>query len=150
MPYTTPTTSDFVSNATTASKESVPGATFPVAPNRIYWFEFRMRVSVAATTTGLGLGVDVPASSVLEVQAHIPSVAAIGTDAVQEGSTATDDATLLATDTAIAAGTYATIGGFVTTSATAGSIDLRVDTDAAFAATIKKGAHAYYRDCGAA
>jgi len=148
MPFMPTTTSDFVSNATTASKENVPGLAFPVAANRIYWFRAQMRADVAATTTGLGLGVDFPAGTG-HYTATIPSVAAVGTDSVSEGTTATDDTTIQAADTAVAAGTPCWVEGFVYPTA-AGEVQIRVDTDAAAAATIKKGAFIQYRDCGAA
>lgn len=141
------TPTDFVSNTTTSSQESVPGAVFPVAAGRMYYYKFTVPYTVAATTTGLGLAASVPASpTFFTEQAHIPTIATMGTDAVAEGSSATNATTLLATDTAVAAGTMATLEGYVRPSVS-GSVQLLCDTDAAAAVTIKAGCLAYYRDC---
>lgn len=147
MPYMPATPTDFVSNATTSSKEDVPNASFPVAAGRMYYYKFTVPLTVAATTTGVGLGVNVPASpTFFTEEAHIPAIAAVGTDTVDEAASATADTTLLATDTAVAAGTLATVEGYVRASV-GGTVQLRIDTDAAFAATVKAGCLTYYRDC---
>lgn len=138
------TLSDFVSNATTASNESVPGAAFPVISGRTYWCRFQVPVTVAATTTGVELALDLPAAStVLGITSHIPS----STTAESMG-TGTDDSGRVNADTAVAAGTLGTVEGMFVAGAD-GSCQLRVDTDAAAAVTVKKGAFVEYRDLGA-
>lgn len=147
MPYMPPITADFVSNATTASNESVPGMSFPVSAARMYWFRMHVPMTVAATTTGVELAVDVPATpTFIAVNASVPSIAAVGTDNVQTG-TVTDDSGPIATDTAVAAGTYGWVEGFCKPSV-AGEIQLRIDTDAAAAVTVKAGAFVEFRDLG--
>lgn len=65
------TQNDFVSNATTASKENVTGATVPAPASRVIQFEFRGAFTVAATTTGVGFGVDIPDSYWSSVEANV-------------------------------------------------------------------------------
>ncbi len=142
MPIVGPITADFVSNATTASNESVTGMSFPVASGRMYKFRFHVLLTVAATTTGVELAVDTPALTIGAWGSHVPTTTTAITFA-----TGTDDAGGVNTDTAVAAGTFATVEGFARPSAD-GAIALRIDTDAAFAATVKAGSFIEYRDCG--
>lgn len=143
MPIMPAITSDFVSNATTASNESVTGMSFPVAAGRIYKFRFHVLLTVAATTTGVELMVDVPATTIFACNTVVPT-----TTTAAVSSTSTDDAGNVNTDTAVAAGTYAYVEGFVRPSA-AGEVALRIDTDAAAAATVKAGSYVEYRDLAA-
>lgn len=141
MPRMPALTTDFVSNATTSTNESVPGQAFPVSSGRTYSFRWMVPVSVAATTTGVELAVDLPAgSTVLGITSRIPN----STTAEQVG-TGTDDAGRVNTDTAVAAGTLGIIEGMFVAGAD-GSCQLRVDTDAAAAVTVKSGTHVEYRD----
>lgn len=142
MPIVGPLASDFVSNATTSTNESVPGMNFPVAAGHVYWFEFQVPVTVAATTTGIELAVDIPAVTWSAIDSSIMTTT---TDESQ--GTATDDAGRVFTDTAVAAGTKGVVSGFIKPSA-AGEVQLRIDTDAAAAATVKAGCFGTWRDCG--
>ena len=147
MPIVGPLAADFVSDATTATNQSVTGMNFPVAAGRVYYFEFNVALTVAATNTGVELAVDIPAATWSAINAQMPSIAAVGTDNVQAG-TVTDDVGPIATDTAVAAGTHGKIWGFVKPSA-AGEVQLRIDQDAAAAVTVKAGSFGTWRDCGA-
>lgn len=149
MTYLPATEADFVSNATTVSKESVTGATVPAPANRKIAFEFDGVFTVAATTTGVGFGIDIPSGSL--VGACRVQVATVGgTDAVWEGMLTADDTFNIPADIAATAGNLFRVHGVVTTGATEGSIQLRVDTDAAAAATVQKGVGRWYEDRGPA
>jgi hypothetical protein len=108
----------------------------------MYKFRFNVLLTVAATTTGVELAVDTPALTIGAWGSSIPTTTTTLTHA-----TGTDDAGGVNTDTAVAAGTFATVEGFARPSAD-GAIALRIDTDAAFAATVKAGSFVEYRDCG--
>lgn len=150
MTYMPSTTADFVSNATTSTKESVTGATVPCPASRVVEFEFRGVFTVAATTTGVGFGVDIPASATLVGACRVQVSTSAGTDAVWEGMLTADDTFNIPGDIAATAGNLFTVHGTVVNSTNAGEIQLRVDTDAAAAATIKKGVTRRYHDCCAA
>lgn len=154
MAWLPATTADFVSNATTSSKESVTGATVPAPASRVIEFKFEGEVTVAATTTGVQFGVDIPASATLSsIDVDIQSSATTGTDAHTTSTTATDDELEGPADMAVAAATGGNrfcVKGRVSVSTTAGDIQLRIDTDAAAAATVKKGVTRWYQDCCAA
>lgn len=142
-------TTDFVSNATTSSKEDVTGCLFPVGANRVVKFEITGVVSVAASTTGVQFGLDTPASANLYLEQHTLNSLTVGTDALATGGTGTDDAVIAMTDTA-ASGVMFRVWGRVMTSAAGGTCQLRIDTDAAAAATVKKNSvEILYRDMGA-
>lgn len=147
MTYLPATNADFVSNATTSSKENVTGVTVPCPASRVIEFEFRGVFTVAATTTGVGFGVDVPASATLVGTAKITISTAAGTDQVWESMITADDTFNIPADIAATAGNRFVIEGQVVNSTTAGEIQLRVDTDAAAAATIKKGVTRRFVDC---
>lgn len=150
MTYLTSTSADFVSNATTASKENVTGVTVPGPASRVIEFEFRGVCSVAATTTGVGMGIDIPSGATLVGIAEITTSTSGGTDSVYTTMLTTDDTFNIPTDVAATAGNYFTVKGQVVTGTTAGDIQLRVDTDAAAAVTVKKGVTRRYVDCCAA
>src|SRR5687767_313059 len=117
MPVT-PAAPEFISNATTSSKEAIPGLAFPVSANRLYFYEAFIPVTVAATTTGLGFSVDVPGSPTFNTnRARIPSSATVGTDSDTTDATATDDDIMQAADTAVAAGTLCSVEGYCRPSA---------------------------------
>lgn len=146
MPIVTPLASPFASNATTATNESVTGQNFPMAAGHTYKGTWWVPVSVAATTTGVELALDLPAgATVLGINNYIPSIAAVGTDNVQAG-TGTDDVGPVATDTAVTAGTLMRVDFMVKCGSTAGDCQLRIDTDAAAAATVLAGCYCEYRD----
>lgn len=151
MTYLPATTSDFVSNATTSSKENVTGATVPAPASRVIQFQFMGAFTVAATTTGVGFGVDIPTGATLRaLHVEVPSSSTTGTDAVTEGETNTDDEIVQPADSASTSGTMFKVTGQVEVGTTAGDIQLRIDTDAAAAATVKKGVTRWYHDCCAA
>jgi len=145
MTYLPATTSDFVSNATTSTKEAVTGATVPAPASRVIAFEFDGVFTVAATTTGVGFGIDIPSGSLVGA-CRVQISTSAGTDAVWEGMLTTDDTFNIPTDIAATAGNLFRVHGVVVTGTTAGSIQLRVDTDAAAAVTVKKGVGRWYED----
>lgn len=148
MTYLQSPTSDFVSNATTASKEAVTGVSVPGPASRVIEFEFRGSFSVVATTTGVGFGIDIPTSAVMEAISEVTTGAA-GTDQLRTELLTADDTFTIPTDMSGTTGRWR-VYGRVVTGATAGDIQLRVDTDAAAAVTIKKGPVRWYHDaCGA-
>jgi hypothetical protein len=154
MTYLPATSADFTSNATTASKESVPGATIPGTALTVVEFEFRGDVQVAATTTGVQLGVDIPSGATLKsFESHIQSSATTGTDSETISTTVTDDELEGPADMAVASATGANrflVRGKVIVGATGGDVQLRVDTDAAAAAVVNKGVVRWYHNCCAA
>lgn len=142
MTYYPATTADFVSNATTASKESVnpstgPGVNVPAPASRVVHFEFCGSYSVAATTTGVGFGIDIPASATILAIAQVVT-GSTGTDLMHQQILNADDTFTIPTDMAATSGFFM-VKGKVVNSTTAGDIQLRVDTDAAAAVTIQKG-----------
>ena len=148
MTYMPATASDFVSNATTASKESVTGVTVPAPASRVIEFEFRGSASVAATTTGVGFGIDLPAGATMEAVSEV-TTGATGTDQVRTELLTADDTFAIPTDMSGTSFRWK-VSGRVVVSTTEGSIQLRVDTDAAAAVTVKKGVTRWYQDCCAA
>lgn len=151
MPFLPATQADFVSNATTSTKESVTGATVPGPNSRVIELRFEGEVTVVATTTGVQFGIDVPAgATITSLQSSIQSAAATGTDSVTVSTTATDDEVEGPGDMAVAAATGGNrfeLKARVVLGATGGDIQLRIDTDAAAAATVKKGVTRWYQDC---
>ena len=91
MTYLPATTADFVSHATTSTKESVTGAAVPCPASQVIRFKFEGIFTVAATTTGVGFGVDIPASATLVGACRVQVATAGGTDAVYEGMLTADD-----------------------------------------------------------
>lgn len=147
MTYLPSTSADFVSNATTSSKESVTDATVPCPASRVIEFEFRGVFTVAATTTGVGFGIDVPSGATLVGLVRVTISTSAGTDAVYDAMLTTDDTFSIPTDVAATAGNLFKVEGQVVNGTTEGSIQLRVDTDAAAAVTIKRGVTRRYVDC---
>lgn len=144
----TPTSNDFVSNATTSTKESVTDVTVPAPASRVIEFAFWGSASVAATTTGVGFGIDIPASATMEAVAEVLT-GSTGTDQVRTELLTSDDTFAVPTDMSGTAFRWR-VTGRVVVSTTEGSIQLRVDTDAAAAVTVRKGVCREYVDCCAA
>lgn len=150
MTYLPSTSANFVSDTTTATKQDVTGVTVPAPANRVIEFEFRGIVTVAATTTGVGFGVTIPSGATLVGQTEIQISTTAGTDNVWTAMLTASDTFSIPTDMAATAGSQFICRGRVVTSTTEGSIQLRIDTDAAAAATVAKGVTRRYVDCCAA
>lgn len=142
------TASDFTSNTTTSSKESVTGASITAPASRVIEFVMWGSASVAATTTGVGFGIDIPTGATMECIAEVTTGSA-GTDQIRTELLTTDDTFTVPTDVSGTAFRWR-VTGRVVVSTTEGSIQLRVDTDAAAAVTVKKGVCREYVDCCAA
>lgn len=143
MTYYPATSADFVSNATTSSKEGVtpatgPNAMVPGPANQVVLFEFFGTFrDLAATTTGVGFGIDVPPSATFQAWCEL-STGAAGTDQIHAQILTTDDTFTIPTDMSATSGMFR-IKGRAVIGATAGDIQLRVDTDAADSITVEKG-----------
>lgn len=145
MTYLPATTSDFTSNATTASKESVPGATVPGTASMVIWFEFEGTFKdLAATTTGVGFGIDIPAGATLMARCEL-TTGVTGTDHIHQQMLTADDTFTIPSDMSATSGMFR-IRGKVVTGATSGDIQLRVDTDAADSITVDKGVGRWYEN----
>lgn len=149
MTYLASPSTDFVSNATTSSKENVPGVSVPGPASRVIEFEFRGNYSVAATTTGVGFGIDIPTGATLEAISEVSTGSSGGTDMVRTERLNADDTFTIPTDMQGTSGRFK-VSGRVVLGTTAGDIQLRVDTDAAAAVTIGKGVVRWYHDACAA
>lgn len=149
MTYLPATTSDFASNATTSSKESVSGATVPAPPSRVILFEFFGTFrDLAATTTGVGFGIDVPSGTTFQAWCEL-STGSAGTDHIHAQILSSDDTFTIPGDMSATSGMFR-IKGRAVVSTTEGSIQLRVDTDAADSITVEKGIQRWYMDACAA
>jgi hypothetical protein len=150
MTYYPGTTADFVSNATASSKESVTGAAVPGPALTIVEFEFRGSFTVAATTTGVGFGILLPSGATIEGVSEVTFAAAAGTDQIHTQLLTASDTFAVTTDVAATTTNRFRVSGRVAMSTTAGDIQLRVDTDAAAAVTVKKGVSRWsFNECAA-
>ncbi len=129
---------DFASNATTSSKESVPNAAVPGPASRVILFEFFGSFKdLAATTTGVGFGIDVPTGATYKAWCEL-STGSAGTDHIHAQLLTADDTFTIPTDMSATDGLFR-IKGRAVIGSTPGDIQLRVDTDAADSITVEKG-----------
>lgn len=140
MPVMPAILSDVTDSA--AGTNTDTGMAFPVASGRTYWFEFRVLITISDITDGTQFILDVPATpTLLAVKQTIPTSTTSDTILY----TATDSAEGSVTSSAVAAGQFAEVRGFVKPSA-AGEVRLYVDSEGAADMIVKAGSFVEYRD----